>query len=99
MDALTRQHSTFMRHDLARFISRQTDGAEQFRDVLAVVEASPELVRLGQDGRGRERLTKRAMLATEQRMERAAEEIASRDAHRVLPVADGARCGRRSGTG
>jgi Ti-type conjugative transfer relaxase TraA len=87
LDALTRQHSTFTRHELARFINRHTDGAEQFTSVMAVVEASPELVRLGQDGRGRERFTTREMLATEQRMERAAAGLAGGDAHRVLQVA------------
>ena len=40
LDALTRQHSTFTRQDLARFVNRHTDGAEQFADVMAKVEAS-----------------------------------------------------------
>jgi len=87
LDALTRQHSTFTRHELARFVNRHTDGAEQFQVVMTVVEASPELVRLGQDGRGRERLTTREMLACEQRMEQAAAALAGGDAHRVLQVA------------
>ena len=47
------------------------------------VEASPELVRLGADGRGQERFTTREMLATEQRMEQAAATLAERQAHRV----------------
>jgi Ti-type conjugative transfer relaxase TraA len=51
--------------------------------VLAVVEASPELVRLGVDGRGRERFTTREMLACERRMEQAAAELAGGEAHRV----------------
>ena len=55
--------------------------------VMAKVAASPELKWLGQDGRGRDRFSTREMLATEQRMERAAEAIAEGDAHRVLPVA------------
>ncbi len=83
LDALTRQHSTFTRHDLARFVNRHTDGAEQFASVLAVVEASPELVRLGVDGRGRERFTTREMLGIEQRMERAAAELSGRKTHAV----------------
>ena len=45
LNALTQQHSTFTRQDLARFIDRYTDGAEQFAHVLAKVEASAELVR------------------------------------------------------
>ena len=83
LDALTRQHSTFTKHDLARFVSRQTDGAEQFRRVLAVVEASPELVRVGVDGRGRERFTTHEMLACERRMEQAAAELSGRKGHAV----------------
>lgn len=83
LDALTRQHSTFTRQDLARFVSRHTDGAEQFRDVLAKVEASPELVRLGQDGRGRDRFTTREMLDIERRMEGAAAELGGRTTHGV----------------
>ena len=85
--ALTQQHSTFTRQDLARFVDRHTDGAEQFASVMAKVEAAPELVRLGQDGRGRDRFTTREMLDTEQRMERAAGALADRDGHRVLQAA------------
>lgn len=48
--ALTQQQSTFTRQDLARLVNRQTDGAEQFAAVMAKVEASPELVRVGTDG-------------------------------------------------
>jgi Ti-type conjugative transfer relaxase TraA len=83
LDALTRQHSTFTRRDVARFVDRHTDGAEQFASVLAKVEAAPELVRLGEDDRGRERFTTRAMLEAEQRMERASAAMAGRDGHQV----------------
>lgn len=83
LDALTRQQSTFTRHDLARFVSRHTDGAEQFAAVLAKVEAAPELVRLGEDGRGRERFSTREMLAAEQRMETAGAALAGSGGHRV----------------
>jgi Ti-type conjugative transfer relaxase TraA len=82
--ALTQQHSTFTRQELARFVDRHTDGAEQFASVMAKVEAAPQLVRLGQDGRGRDRFTTREMLDTEQRMERAAGALADRDRHQVL---------------
>ena len=81
--ALTQQHSTFTRQALARFVNRHTDGAEQFADVMARVEASPELLKLGRDGRDQERLTTREMVQTEARMERAAAAMAGRDAHRV----------------
>ena len=85
--ALTQQHSTFTRQELARFVNRHTDGMEQFASVMAKVEAAPELVRLGQDGRGRDRFTTREMLDTERRMEGAAGALAERDGHRVLQVA------------
>jgi len=87
LDALTQQHSTFTRRDVARFVDRHTDGAEQFASVLAKVEAAPELVRLGEDERGRERFTTRGMLEVEQRMERAGVALAGRDGHPVLQVA------------
>jgi Ti-type conjugative transfer relaxase TraA len=87
LDALTQQHSTFTRRDMARFVDRYTDGPEQFASVLAKVEAAPELVRLGEDERRRERFTTRAMLETERRMEAAAGELAGHDGHRVLQAA------------
>ena len=83
LEALTRQQSTFTRRDLARMVNRHTADAEQFAEAMAKVEASPELVRLGADGRRQDRFTTREMLATEQRMERAAGELAERQAHRV----------------
>jgi Ti-type conjugative transfer relaxase TraA len=83
LTALTRQQSTFARRDLARAVDRHTADAEQFVQAMAKVEASPELVRLGVDGRGQERFTTREMLATEQRMEQAAIALAERQAHRV----------------
>src|SRR5215211_707308 len=83
LTALTHQQSTFTRQDLARFVDRHTDGAEQFARVLAKVEASTEIVRLGEDDRGRERFTTRAMLATEERMERAAERLSEARGHSV----------------
>ncbi len=83
LDALTRQHSTFTRQDLARFVNRHSDGAEQFTDVMAKVEAAPELVRLGVDGRGQERFSTREMLAAEQRMEAAGAALSQSGAHRV----------------
>lgn len=86
LDVITRQQSTFTRADLARFVSRHTDGTEQFGRVMAKVEASPEVVRLGEDGRGRERFTTRAMLAVEQRMEEAGALLARSPKHLVERV-------------
>ena len=87
LDALTRQHSTFSKQDLARFVNRHTDGAEQFAQVMARVEAAPELVRLGWDGRARERFSTRGMLEAEQRMEGAGMALAGRGEHGVLRAA------------
>ena len=86
LDAITRQHSTFTRRDLARFVSRHTADSAQFELAMAKAEASPELVRLGMDGRGRERFTTREMLDTERTMERAAASIGGQDRHHVLLV-------------
>jgi Ti-type conjugative transfer relaxase TraA len=83
LKALTHQHSTFTRQDLARFVDRHTDGAEQFSAVLAKVEAAPELVRVGEDGRGRDRFTTREMLETERRMEQAAAALAGLERHGI----------------
>ena len=80
---LTRPQSTFTRRDLARVVDRHTADAEQFAAAMAKVEASPELVRLGTDGRGQERFTTQEMLATEQRMEQAAATLAARQDHRL----------------
>jgi Ti-type conjugative transfer relaxase TraA len=87
LDAITRQHSTFTRRDLARFVDRHTANREQFDLAMAKAEASPELVPLGPDGRGQERFTTRDMLETEQRMEAAAAVIGGRDRHRVSLMA------------
>ena len=89
LDALTRQHSTFTRQDLARFVNRHTADGEQFAAVLARVEAAPELVRLGVDGRGRERFSTREMVAAEERMEVAAAGLAVADGHGVGPISIG----------
>ena len=86
LDAITRQQSTFTRQELARFVARHTDGAEQFGQVLAKVEAAPELVRLGQDGRGRDRFTTREMLTVEQRLEATGAALARSGAHQVERV-------------
>ncbi len=83
LDALTRQHATFSKHDLVRFLHRHTDGAEQFTLVLARVAASPELKFVGKDGRGLDRFTTREMVAAEARMEQAAAELGASVSHRV----------------
>ena len=86
LDVLTRQHATFTRRDLARFVHRHSDGIEQFNQVMGAVEGAPELVRLGKDGRGEERFTSREMLAVEDRLYMAAERMAGRSRHSVRDV-------------
>jgi Ti-type conjugative transfer relaxase TraA len=86
LDAITRQQSTFTDHDLARFVHRHTDDADQFNRAMSAVKTSPELVVLGKDGAGRERFSTRDMLATEQRLERSAGHIVARSSHGIAPA-------------
>ncbi|MFA5962474.1 MAG: Ti-type conjugative transfer relaxase TraA [Sphingomonas sp.] len=83
LDAITHQQSTFTNRDLAMFVHRHSDGKEQFDRVMAAVKAAPELVAVGKDGRGEQRFTSRAMIETEQRLERATGAMANRDHHAV----------------
>jgi Ti-type conjugative transfer relaxase TraA len=83
LQALTHQQSTFTRHDLARLVSRQTDGAAQFGAVMARIEASPELVRVGEDGYGRLRFSTREMVDIERRLMATATALNNRTTHRV----------------
>ncbi|WP_043608177.1 MobA/MobL family protein, partial [Novosphingobium sp. B-7] len=55
LDAITHQQATFTSRDLATFVHRHSEGKDQFDAVLAAVRGSPDLVRLGPDGRGEER--------------------------------------------
>jgi Ti-type conjugative transfer relaxase TraA len=83
LDAITHQQATFTTRDLATFVHRHSEGKDQFDAVLAAVRSSPDLVRLGPDGRGEERFTSRAMLETEQRLERATISLDARRHHGV----------------
>ncbi|MGN8000144.1 Ti-type conjugative transfer relaxase TraA [Sphingomonas sp. 22176] len=85
LDAITHSQATFTTRDLAMFVHRHSEGKDQFDQVMAAVRASPELVKLGKDGRGDDRFTSRAMLETEQRLEHA---TATLDARRHHAVAD-----------
>ncbi len=81
--ALTRQQATFTRRDLARFINTHTADAMQFDAVMARVEASDELVRVGMDGRGRERFSTKELVAIERRMAESALALDARPSHPV----------------
>jgi len=83
LDAITHQQATFTRYDLAKFIHRHSDGKVQFDQAMSAVQASPEIVALGQDGRGQDRFTSRKMIAVEERLHRASEAMAERQTHGV----------------
>ena len=81
LDAITHGQATFTTRDLAKFVHRHSDGHEQFDCVVAAIKGSPELVALGKDGRGEQRFTSRAMIDTEQRLERSTAALAERSGH------------------
>ncbi|WP_375392010.1 Ti-type conjugative transfer relaxase TraA, partial [uncultured Sphingomonas sp.] len=83
LDAITHGQATFTRRDLAMFVHRHSDGKEQFDHAMNAVQASPELIALGNDGRGEDRFTSRAMIEAEQRLERASALMAEREQHLV----------------
>lgn len=83
LDAITHQQSTFTRRDMAMFAHRHSDGLDQFNEVMGAMRGAPDLVELGQDGRGEDRFTTRDMIEAEQRLHRAAELMAEREHHEV----------------
>ncbi len=83
LDAITHNQATFTTRDLARFVHRHSADKEQFDRVFAAVKASPELVRLGKDGRGEERFTSRTMIETEKRLENATVKLDASRRHAV----------------
>lgn len=83
LDAITHQQSTFTRRDMAMFAHRHSDGIDQFNEVMGAMRGSPDLVELGRDGRGEDRVTTRDMIEAEQRLHRAAEMMAERERHEV----------------
>jgi Ti-type conjugative transfer relaxase TraA len=99
LDAITRQQATFTTRDLATFAFRHSDGKEQFDQVMGAVRASPELVALGKDGRDQERFTSRDMIAVENRLGRAGDELAGRGEHGVADRHRNAATGAAEGRG
>ncbi|RYD24822.1 MAG: Ti-type conjugative transfer relaxase TraA, partial [Lysobacteraceae bacterium] len=83
LDAITRGQATFTTRDLATFAFRHSDGKDQFDQVMGAVRSSPELVALGEDGKGQARFTSREMIAVEERLEHGAGELVARDGHGV----------------
>jgi Ti-type conjugative transfer relaxase TraA len=86
LDAITHQQATFTRRDMAMLVHRHSDGKDQFDAAMNAVRGSPDLVELGKDGRGEDRFTSRAMIATEHRLEQAADRLALQSDH-GLPAA------------
>lgn len=68
LDYLTERQSTFRLDELARFVHRHTDGAEQFEALMLKVQAHPDLVYLGRDKQGWARFTTRHLQALEQHL-------------------------------
>lgn len=83
LHAITQQQSTFTHQDLARFINRHTVDAEQFKRVYEAVHSNKELVLLGRDDLGRERLTTLEMLEIESRLLHRSGELQNRTSHSV----------------
>src|SRR5262249_22658867 len=86
---LTRRQSTFTRCDIAREVFRYVDDGERFRNLMARLEASPELVALGAAGSVAEeiRYSTRSMLRVEERMAEIAFEMAATERHPVRGAA------------
>jgi Ti-type conjugative transfer relaxase TraA len=83
LDAITHQQSTFTSRDMAVFAHRHSDGIDQFNEVMGAMRGAPDLVELGEDARGEDRFTTRAMIYAEQRLHRAADLMADRKRHEV----------------
>jgi Ti-type conjugative transfer relaxase TraA len=83
LDAITYGQATFTKRDLAMFVHRHSDGADQFNSVMTAVRQSPDLIELGKDGLGEDRFTSHDMIETEQRLQRAADLMKKREHHRV----------------
>jgi Ti-type conjugative transfer relaxase TraA len=83
LKALTHQQSTFTLQDLAKFVSRHTEDAEQFVDVYTKVQACKEMVYLGLDQKGQERYTTEEMLKLEQQMLMQARSLHQQERHAV----------------
>lgn len=81
LGTITHQQST-TRRDAAIF-AHYSDCIDQFNEVVGAIGRSPDLVELGQDGRGEDRFTTREMIEAKQRLHRAAEMMAERERHEV----------------
>ena len=89
LDNLTRQRSTFTRNEIAREVFRCIDDGERFRNLMARLDGSRELLiltpNLIRDGEVIEpaRYTTRTMLAIEARLAETAQQMATSESHPV----------------
>jgi Ti-type conjugative transfer relaxase TraA len=83
LEAITQQQSTFTQRDMAKFAHRNSDGIDQFNDVMGAMRKAPDLVEIGKDARGEDRFTTREMIEAERRLHRAADRMAERERHEV----------------
>jgi Ti-type conjugative transfer relaxase TraA len=83
LDAITHNQATFTKRDLAMFVHRRSEGKVQFDQAMSAVQSSPDLVALGQDGKGEDRFTSKAMIEVEARLERTTDIMAARNLHSV----------------
>lgn len=90
LENITRMKAVFDRRDIARELNRYIDDPAQFQNLLARLEASPELVQLVDEQREGNRTepakySTREMIDTEQAMIGAAERLAVTRGHEVDP--------------
>ncbi|MCW8445689.1 Ti-type conjugative transfer relaxase TraA [Fluoribacter gormanii] len=83
LDAITRCQSTFTHQDLACFINRHTENAEQFNLVFERVKSSSEIILLGLDKEGKQRFSTRDMLRIESSMMHQSDMLHHRLGHEV----------------
>lgn len=83
LKALTQHQATFTHADVAKYLNPRTEGLEQFQAAYLKVTTSPELVKLGQDERGRDRFTTQEMLSLERSMLERVERLAAARRHVV----------------
>jgi Ti-type conjugative transfer relaxase TraA len=94
-ETLTRTEAVFTRHDVARELNRHFDDAGEFQRVLARLDASPDLVRLTEEGpRLPARFSTREMIAAEERMIEAAGAMAAAPSHSIAKVHPGSSPGQ-----
>ncbi len=83
LNAITQQQSTFTQRDMAKFAHRNSDGIDQFNEIMGAMRNAPDLVELGKDISGEDRFTTRAMIEVEQRLHHTAKLMAERERHEV----------------